>query len=793
MRHSFNRHLSAFETGSRAGYTSTRAARFTIRPLSILIAMACGSVGSAAIAAAPLPQGGQFVSGAGSIAQSGGNMTITQSGARGIIDWKSFSIASGRTVSINNGTGATLNRVTGNDVSAIYGTLQGTGTVYLINPHGVVIGPRGVVSTGGHFVASTLDISNEDFASGYQATFTGNSNASVVNLGSISSTGGNVYLISANMVMNGGRIDAPEGSANLVTGRSVSLIDTGYDQQIGVAVGSHGTVANAGEVQAAVINLQAADGNIFALAGRSAALRATGTATRDGHVWLVADTGSVDARGAQISARNADGTPSGVDVIGRNVGVGGADISAGSLNITTGEFTADAATASTFTSSLNRGTSITVNADGTDGNAGATGKGDIVVPTNLRWNGASSLTLNAAHSVTIAPGVTIANAGSGSLKLYADANAFNNGGSVTNLGTIDWSRSNGAVSVLFDMNGVNTPGNVRVNPSWSAAPFSGLVTQYTAYRLVNSIADLRAVKNDLSGTYALGSSLGLFGATDLGGIGTAATPFTGQFDGMGHLPVGLNLGAGETGLFGVVGASGILRNFVLAGTTATASGAPVGMLVGTNRGYLVNVGASGVVTATGDASTVAGGLVGENFGRIEQSWSGGNISGGSAVGGLVGRNDGYIARSYALGSATASGQGALGGLVGINNGRIVQSYAQESLTGNGAVGGLVGGNAGGIYESYGMSTLTVGAGARAGGIVGGNRGLIAPNVFWNKESAGVASAVGRGAGTPASSGLTDAQMGDPASFGPTWDFSATGAWAMPVGSLSPSLRWLYGS
>ena len=170
MRHSFNRHLSAFETGSRAGYTSTRAARFTIRPLSILIAMACGSVGSAAIAAAPLPQGGQFVSGAGSIAQSGGNMTITQSGARGIIDWKSFSIASGRTVSINNGTGATLNRVTGNDVSAIYGTLQGTGTVYLINPHGVVIGPRGVVSTGGHFVASTLDISNDDFASGYQAT-----------------------------------------------------------------------------------------------------------------------------------------------------------------------------------------------------------------------------------------------------------------------------------------------------------------------------------------------------------------------------------------------------------------------------------------------------------------------------------------------------------------------------------------------------------------------------------------------------------------------------------------------
>ncbi|MDR5808740.1 filamentous hemagglutinin N-terminal domain-containing protein [Caballeronia sp. LZ019] len=793
MRHSVNRLVSAFATGSAAGHAGARAACFTIRPLSMFIAIACGSFASAAIAAPPLPQGGQFVAGAGSITQSGGNMTITQSGARGVIDWNSFSIASGRTVSINNGTGATLNRVTGNDVSSIYGTLKGTGTVYLINPHGVVVGPRGVVLTGGHFVASTLDISNDDFASGYQATFTGNSNASVVNLGNISSTGGNVYLISANKVMNAGRIEAPEGSANLVAGRSVSLIDTGYDQQIGVAVGSHGTIANAGEVQAALINLQAADGNIFALAGRSAALRATGTATRDGHVWLVADTGSVDARGAQISARNADGTPSGVDMIGRDVKVGGADISAGALNITTGEFTADAATAGTFTSSLNRGTSITVNADGTDGSAGATGKGNIVVPTNLRWNGASSLTLNAAHSVTIAPGVTVANAGSGSLKLYADAHAFNNGGSVTNLGTIDWSRSNGVISVLYDMNGANTPGTVRVNPSWSAAPYSGLVTQYTAYRLVNSIDDLRAVKNDLSGTYALGTSLGLFGATGLGGIGTAATPFTGQFDGMGHLPVGLTLGGGETGLFGVVGASGILRNFVLAGTTATASSGPVGMLVGTNRGYLVNVGASGVITLTGEGSTVAGGLAGENFGRIEQSWAGGNVSGGSAVGGLVGRNDGFIGQSYALGSAAASGQGALGGLVGINNGRVVQSYAQESLTGNGAVGGLVGGNAGGIYESYTTSTLSTGAGARAGGIVGGNRGLIASNVFWNKESSGVASPVGQGAGAPASAGLTDAQLGDTASFGPTWDFSANGAWAMPVGSLSPALRWLYGS
>ena len=61
-----------------------------------------------------------------------------------------------------------------------------------------------------------------------------------------------------------------------------------------------------GPLQAAQINLQAADGNIYALAGGGTRTRATGTATRDGHVWLVADTGGV-TQGGTISALNANG------------------------------------------------------------------------------------------------------------------------------------------------------------------------------------------------------------------------------------------------------------------------------------------------------------------------------------------------------------------------------------------------------------------------------------------------------------------------------------------------------
>ena len=73
-------------------------------------------------AAPPLPDNGKFVAGSGNIAQNGANLDITQSRARGIIDWNGFSIGAGRTVSINNGSGATLNRVTGNEMSAIVGS-----------------------------------------------------------------------------------------------------------------------------------------------------------------------------------------------------------------------------------------------------------------------------------------------------------------------------------------------------------------------------------------------------------------------------------------------------------------------------------------------------------------------------------------------------------------------------------------------------------------------------------------------------------------------------------------------
>jgi len=135
------------------------------------------------------------------------SLTISQSSRTGIVNWSSFSIGQGNQVQFNNGSGATLNRVTGNVPSSINGVLSATGSVYLVNPSGVVVGPSGEIKTGGSFVASTLDVKDAEFRGGGSLTFSGNSNASVVNLGKIGASKGDVVLI-ARQVRNDGSLTA---------------------------------------------------------------------------------------------------------------------------------------------------------------------------------------------------------------------------------------------------------------------------------------------------------------------------------------------------------------------------------------------------------------------------------------------------------------------------------------------------------------------------------------------------------------------------------------------------------
>ena len=295
--------------GAHRRFLARLAASTALASTSLLAAASAAQAGSpVAVPANMLPQGGHFVAGSGSIGTQGLTETITQSSQRGIIDFNSFSIGKSGTVKINNGAGATLDRVTGGSLSQIMGTLAATGSVYLVNPQGVVVGKSGVITTGGSFVASSLDISNQNFMAGSTLRFEGKgaSDGMVKNLGSISSSGGDVFLI-ARSVVNSGSINAPNGTVGLGAGQEVLLKDTSVGGgRMAVRFGT-GNVRNKGAIAAAQAELKSAGGNVYALAGNhSGMIRATGSAMRGGHVWLTAG-GSVFASGP-IVASNRDGS-----------------------------------------------------------------------------------------------------------------------------------------------------------------------------------------------------------------------------------------------------------------------------------------------------------------------------------------------------------------------------------------------------------------------------------------------------------------------------------------------------
>ncbi|MEI7713128.1 MAG: MBG domain-containing protein, partial [Rhodospirillales bacterium] len=174
------------------------------------------------------------------------------------------------------------------------------------------------------------------FMQGGSLTMGGTSQASVINNGDIVSQRGNVMLI-ARDVASTGSIGAPAGTAALVAAQQVVLMESRPGNAISVEVPGGDVTAN-GAIKAASVRLNAAGGNIYALAGNNGGLiEATGTANREGRVWLsaggdvtvqgtVAATGKVGVRAGGTAAVSGKIAASGTS------GVGGLiDINAGKV------------------------------------------------------------------------------------------------------------------------------------------------------------------------------------------------------------------------------------------------------------------------------------------------------------------------------------------------------------------------------------------------------------------------------------------------------------------------------
>lgn len=269
------------------------------------------------------PTGGQVKAGSASITQTPGATNIRQNSQRAVIDWTSFNIGAGGRVDIDqpNAGAALLNRVTAKDASTIAGAMNANGQVFLVNQNGVVITKDGKIATQGGFVASTMNITDEDFMANH-LRFAGSGAGTVINRGTIA--GGAVALLGAG-VSNEGYIVSSVGKVALGAGSQATL-DLNGDGMLQVALpgglvdaGGRPLVSNGGRIESlgGVVLLKAAVARdaVRQAVNMSGMIRAThiggdgGTVVLDGgEGGAVTITGAIDASGANGGRIDATGS-----------------------------------------------------------------------------------------------------------------------------------------------------------------------------------------------------------------------------------------------------------------------------------------------------------------------------------------------------------------------------------------------------------------------------------------------------------------------------------------------------
>jgi filamentous hemagglutinin family protein len=184
------------------------------------------------------PEGGQVVSGSGSISASQSNTTITQASDKLSLNWHSFNVAKAESVNFIQPSASALavNRIFDTQGSQILGRINANGQVWLINPNGVLFGKDAQINVGG-LLASTLNPDDASIGSA-RSNFSGNSTAGVVNLGTINTAQGGYVAMLGHSVSNQGSISAPGGTVALGAGSAVSLNFAG-SKLLGLQVNSN--------------------------------------------------------------------------------------------------------------------------------------------------------------------------------------------------------------------------------------------------------------------------------------------------------------------------------------------------------------------------------------------------------------------------------------------------------------------------------------------------------------------------------------------------------------------------
>jgi len=734
------------KTSAKPNTPAAPIARLASNPLALALssALACMNAG-----AAPVVGNGGGAGGSASISRDGNVTNINQPSRNAIINWQSFSTAPSETVNfIQPGVSAVvLNRVIGNEQSVLQGALNANGKVFLVNPNGVLFTRGSSVNAAG-LVVSTLNITDRDFNAG-KYVFQGGSGGAVINMGTITVADGGYVALLGNSVSNRGVISANRGTVSMNGGSKVTL-DFNGDSMASVTIDEgalNALVENREAIYAdggrVILTARAADDLLSAQVNHSGVIQARTVGELKGNIELRAIGGTADIAGLIDASAPHGGDGGAIETSGERVRIAdGAAITTAAPRGKTGQWLIDpndftiGASADMSASAL---AAMLVNTNATISTAvsGMPGNGDIFVNEAVTWSSANTLTLLAERDININAAVT---GRSGTLALTAARNI--NPGAAVDVGTFilnngAW-KQQGALPA-FSARDFRIAGGSFLRTAGGdgsgAAPYQladiyGLQGMASAGFAASSF--LLANDIDAAGTAAWNGGAGFTP------IGSAAARYTGTFDGGLHTLSNLTIRRPDDsiiGLFGYVGAGGVLKNLTMRNVDISGYG-NVGALAGVVLGGAVDkVAAAGTVSGT---STV-GGLVGTlSQSSLSNASADMTLRGVSTVGGLVGS----ASRSTVSNVATAGtitnapsiySSSNFGGVAGSNSQSSIadaQSRVAITVTNSSYIGGLVGYNSGSAATTasilrstaYGNILVTYtarpGTDARVGGLVG---------------------------------------------------------------------------
>ena len=356
-------------------------------PISLCVGLAVGSIVFSGDALAGGPTGGVVVGGTGSITQSGNSTIINQASQKLALNWQTFNVGANESVLFNQPgrSAVALNRILDQNPSQIFGRISSNGQIFLINTHGIIFGATAQMNVGG-LLASTLDLTPNDFLAGHYNLNATGAGAGIVNHGLIqAASGGSVALVGGS-VLNDGLIFANYGKINL-DGADHAVLDFDGNGLINIQI--------TGELKQRLDQREAAVTNKGTLRAEDGTVVLQASATKDLFTGLVNNTGVIDASGI-----STDGG------VVRLVGNGGNVESSGSINVS-GVHGGSAQLLS------DRNVGVT---GGSIDASGVLGGGDIRVGGG--WQGGEGL--QTAAATYVAPGAV----------LKADATQRGDGGSV---------------------------------------------------------------------------------------------------------------------------------------------------------------------------------------------------------------------------------------------------------------------------------------------------------------------------------------------------------------------------